>query len=153
MDKRPPFGGRYCQRLERPTTGESVEPAESRGPPCGRGLLAECHRYTLNLSVETSNRFYRYSPQTTSHGNFLRAHSSRFPPLPTPVPGILRHPGQPRGTDPPERVDTQRKRRRSSLLITAVSSTATCLETTYVYRRFWRKNSRLRAHPPATTSV
>ena len=66
---------------------------------------------------------------------------------PTPILRILRRPRRQQGTGPPERVDSQWKRRHSSHLIHGVSCTTTYLETTYVYTRYWRRNSRLRYCP------
>ena len=120
MDKRYPYGRQQYRRLGRPTTGESVEPAGSRGPPCGRGLLRDYRSYTLGLSFEVLNRVYRYLPRSGSPAIFF-ASTHMFFSFADTHSRILRHPQQPRGTDLLEQVDSQGNRRRSSPPIHAVT--------------------------------
>lgn len=105
----------------------------ARLPP----LYVECKPCDAEVFVQilTSN----YPPRR------LYLHPLRwFSYLSTPIPGILLHPQQQRGTDLPERVYRQRKQRHNSPLIHGVNCATTYLEITYVYTRCWRRNPRLR---------
>ena len=94
--------------------------------------------------------------------NLLQRSSSHpllwFSGSPVPIPGILRHPRRRRDTGPLERVDSQRKQRRSSPLIHGIRCTCYYLlgdhlRLQMLLEKEFSVEMLPSVHPPATVSV